>query len=290
MNEELPSSADSAIGLSATRPGRVGSIALAKAARYDAIRMCSRARAAHIGSSLSVIDILAVLYGSVVDLSPERVDDPQRDVVILSKGHAAAGAYAILANAGYFPVTWLENYCGDGGPLGGHVTKGHVPGVELSTGSLGHGLPFGLGVALGKRRRDANGHVYVLMSDGELDEGSNWEAALLGAHLELSNVTAIIDRNSLQSLDTTENTVRLEPLAAKWEAFGWTVIEVDGHDHHSIEQALRRSPSTRQPTMIIARTIKGKGVSFMENQVLWHYRSPSGEVLEAALAELGADD
>ena len=251
--------------------------------------MCAVAKAAHIGSSLSVIDILAVLYAKVARISPDSLDDPDRDVVIVSKGHAAAGLYAVLAHAGFFPPDWLDGYCSDGGPLGGHVTKGRVPGVELSTGSLGHGLPFGTGIALGRRRKGVTGHVYVVMSDGELDEGSNWEAALLAAHHELANVTVIIDRNGIQSLGSTEKTVRLEPLAAKWEAFGWTSIDVDGHDHRALEEALRRPHVAGRPTVVVAHTLKGKGVSFMEGLVLWHYRPPSGEALDAALAELGAN-
>lgn len=249
--------------------------------------MCGHAKAAHIGSSLSVIDILAVLYSGAANIDPSTVDDPDRDVVIVSKGHAAAGVYAVLGNAGFFPLDWLDNYCVDGSPLGGHVTKGRVPGVELSTGSLGHGLPFGVGVALGRMRQGRGGHVFVVMSDGEQDEGSNWEAALLAGHHELVNLTVIIDRNGIQSLDSTEATMRLEPLADKWSAFGWDSLDVDGHDHATLGQALQSARSQPRPTVVIAHTVKGKGVSFMENQVLWHYRPPTGEALQQALQELG---
>jgi transketolase len=252
--------------------------------------MCASAKAAHVGSSLSVIDILAVLYAGVAKVGPDTVGHPERDVVIVSKGHAAAGLYAVLANAGFFPIDMLERYCKDGGPMGGHVTKGHVPGVELSTGSLGHGLPFGIGIAFGRRRKGLGGHIYVVMSDGELDEGSNWEAALVAAHHHLANVTVIVDRNGIQSLGPTEDTVRLEPLIAKWEAFGWDAFDVDGHDHRALEEALRNPGALERPTVILARTLKGKGVSFMESQILWHYRSPSGEALAEALAELEAGD
>jgi transketolase len=248
--------------------------------------MCASARAAHIGSSLSVIDILSVLYSGAANVSPDRVTDPERDLVIVSKGHAAAGVYAVLGNAGFFPIEWLDGYCADGGPLGGHVTKGSVPGVELSTGSLGHGLPFGTGSALARRRRGLAGRIYVIMSDGECDEGSNWEAALLAAHHELTHLTVLIDRNGIQSLDTTERTVRLEPLADKWEAFGWHVLDVDGHDHDALARALHQTESDARPSVLICHTVKGKGVSFMEDQVLWHYRPPTGDSLEAALLEL----
>lgn len=235
-----------------------------------------------------MMDLLAVLYASGARVTPESAEHPDRDVVIISKGHAAAGTYAVLGHAGFFPLEWLDDYCKDGSPLGGHVTKGSVPGVELSTGSLGHGLPFGTGVALGRARQQRPGQVFVLMSDGEQDEGSNWEAALLAGHHELGNLTILVDRNGLQSLEGTETTVRLEPLADKWAAFGWSVKVIDGHDHEAIRSAVGDSRSSDAPTAIIANTVKGKGVSFMENQVLWHYRPPSPGVLTAALAELDA--
>lgn len=266
------------------------SIALALASRVSAVRMCGTAKAAHIGSSLSVIDILAVLYSGAAEINPAAIDDPDRDIIIVSKGHAAAGVYAVLGNAGFFPMQWLDDYCSDGGPLGGHVTRGQVPGVELSTGSLGHGLPFAVGVALGRRRKARSGHVFVVMSDGEQDEGSNWEAVLLASHHDLANLTVVIDRNGIQSLDTTEATVRLEPLADKWSAFGWNTVNVDGHDHVALDAALRGARTQRRPTVVIANTVKGKGVSFMENQVLWHYRSPTSDTLTAALVELGSPD
>lgn len=266
----------------------IASHVLASRSRISAVKMCGQAKAAHIGSSLSMIDILAVLYSGAADINPAKVDAPDRDIVIVSKGHAAAGTYATLSNAGFFPLEWLDEYCGDGQPLGGHVTKGRVPGVEFSTGSLGHGLPFGVGIALGRIRRGIGGRVFVVMSDGEQDEGSNWEAALLAAHHELSSLTVIVDRNGIQSLTSTEATVRLEPLAAKWTAFGWAAISVDGHNHSAIAEALQSATTDSRPTVLIARTVKGKGVSFMENKVLWHYRPPTGEALNQALAELGS--
>ena len=260
------------------------SLSLARNARLSAISMCTRARAAHLGSSLSLIDILAVLYSGSARVDVDTVDDADRDVVIISKGHAAAAVYAVLAHAGFFPLQWLESYCSDGGQLGGHVTSGSIPGVEFSTGSLGHGLPFGVGVALAAQRRRSPARVFVVLSDGECDEGSNWEAALVASHHELGNLVVLIDRNGLQSLAATEQTVRLEPFADKWRAFGWLVSEIDGHEHRAIAKAIQEAQAGSQPTVIICRTIKGKGVSFMEDQIVWHYRPPSLE--QAVIASL----
>jgi len=252
----------------------------------SAVRMCAQASAAHIGSSLSVIDILAVLYGQVGNIYPENLSSPDRDVVLLSKGHAAAGLYSVLAHSGFFPMEWLDEYCQDGARLGGHVTSG-VPGVELSTGSLGHALPFGVGVAITAQREQSPRKIYVVLSDGECDEGSNWEAALVSAHHKLANLTVVIDRNGLQSLTTTELTLRLEPLANKWAAFGWNVIEVDGHDHGELVNGIESNFTG--PTVVIAKTIKGRGVDYMEDQVSWHYKSPDAEQLALALDQLAGE-
>ena len=239
-----------------------------------------------MGSALSSVDILSVLYTGGSNAHPDRISSPDRDIVIMSKGHAAAAAYAVLGHAGFFPLEWLDEYCTDGAPLGGHVTKGRVPGVELSTGSLGHGLPFATGIAIASVRKESPTRVFVVMSDGECDEGSNWEAALLAGHHRLRNLTVLIDRNGIQSLGGTEQTVKLEPLADKWAAFGWAVHNVDGHNHEEISEALLRARAEPQPTVLICRTVKGKGVSFMENQVVWHYRPPGEAELTAALYEL----
>ncbi|MDO8108501.1 transketolase [Isoptericola sp. b441] len=269
---------------------------LARAARVSAVRATHRGKSSHIGSCLSVIDILAVLYSGVARVRPEAPEDPARDIVILSKGHAAAGLYSVLAHSGFFPLEWLADFSLDGSRLGGHVTSTAVPGVELSTGSLGHGLPFGVGLALAAKRTGAPRKVFVVMSDGECDEGTTWESALLAAHHGLDNLVVAVDRNHLQSLADTEQTLRLEPFAEKWSAFGWEVLTVDGHDHDGLRSALdtpRESASGEQrPRVVICETVKGKGVSFMENQVLWHYRSPDDKALATALSELlpGAED
>lgn len=252
---------------------------IAKKARIRALNMTHKAKAAHVGSSLSVIDILSVLYCETLATASTK------DVVLISKGHAAAGAYAVLCELGIVPSEWTDNYCVNGSPLGGHVTSINVPILELSTGSLGHALPYGAGRALGKKIKRENGRVFVVLSDGEMDEGSNWEAILFSAHNKLTNLTVIIDRNRLQSLSSTETTISLEPLRSKWESFNWEVHEVDGHNYKDLHSVLFDQDGER-PRVVIAETIKGKGVSFMENQILWHYRSPDIEELSSALKEL----
>lgn len=261
---------------------------LAQRIRVNVVRMTSRGASSHVGSCLSIADILAVLYGGVLKIDPSSPKWPERDRFILSKGHAGAAMYAVLAETGFFPRDWLLTHYQNGSRLSGHVSHKGVPGVEFSTGSLGHGLSVGTGMALGAKSDGARHRVVVLISDGECDEGSTWEPALFASHHQLGNLTLIIDYNKLQSLATVAETLALEPLADKWRSFGWHVIEVDGHDHVALRAALLQRPSVRHaPTCVIAHTIKGKGVSFMENRVLWHYRSPQGEELAAALSELG---
>lgn len=261
--------------------------ALARDIRCHALRMVHRANASHIATCLSMADLLAVLYGRVLRIDASRPDDPTRDRFILSKGHGAAGLYAALALCGFFPVEQLETYCADGSALAGHATHHGVPGVEVSTGSLGHGLPIGCGMALAGKREGAAYRTFVLMSDGECDEGSVWEAALFAGHHKLDNLVAIIDYNKIQSFGTVKQVLDLEPFADKWRAFGWFVLEVDGHDVHAIEQALDvLPPEHNRPTCIIAHTVKGKGVPLMEDKLLWHYRPPNAEQLEAALLGL----
>jgi transketolase len=262
---------------------------LSKAIRCHALRMVHCAKASHIGSCLSSADILAQLYGSFLRVDASNPDWEDRDYFIMSKGHAAAALYAVLCEQDFFPPELLDTYCEDGSPLGGHVSH-HVPGVELSTGSLGHGLPVAVGMALGSRVDSRDSRVVALLSDGECDEGSVWEAILIAAHLGLENLLVIVDANELQGLGLVEDVISLEPFADKWSAFGWAVREIDGHDHMQLEEALAAFPfSPMQPSVIIARTLKGKGVSFMEGSLAWHYRSPDAEQLEAALAEVLAD-
>jgi transketolase len=251
--------------------------------------MISEAKTSHIGSCLSVADILAVLYGRVLNVDPKRPAWPDRDRLIMSKGHAAAVTYAAVAEAGFMPKERLAEYARNGGQLYGHVTHMGVPGIEMSSGSLGHGLPVGVGMALTGKRSDATWRVFVVMSDGECDEGSNWEAILFAGHHKLDNLTAVIDYNKIQSLDWVEKTLRLEPLADKFRAFGWSVREVDGHDVGALGSAFQALPmEAGKPNAIIAHTVKGKGVSWMEGKVLWHYRPPTPDELVTALAEVEA--
>lgn len=258
----------------------------ARAIRIAALHCHFRSSSSHIGSGFSCADLLAVLYGGWLRISPDKVRDPQRDRFILSKGHAAAIYYAALAEYGFLPSQQLESYCQDGCALGGHVHY-QVPGVEVSTGSLGHGLPIGVGMALGGKRAGKAYRVVVLMSDGELNSGANWEAILLAAGHRLDNLLAIVDRNKLQAMGSTEDIIPLEDLAEKWRAFGWAVRRIDGHHHGAILETLEQFPfAPGKPGVIIADTVKGKGVSFMENRMEWHYKSPNQEQFDQALKEL----
>jgi transketolase len=251
--------------------------------------MIHRSGSSHIGSAFSIADILAVLYGGVLNVDPGNPARPDRDRFILSKGHAAAALYATLAERQFFPLDWLETYCRDGSPLMGHISHAGVPGVEVSTGALGHGLGIACGVALASLGQANPYRVFALLSDGECDEGSTWEAALFAAHHRLDGLIAIIDYNKIQSLGRVEDVLNLEPLADKWRAFGWSVRTVDGHNVDDLEDVLNAVPlAAGSPTCIIAHTIKGKGVSFMEDKLLWHYRSPNEDELRRALVELGA--
>lgn len=269
------------------RSGASDSQELARRIRGQALRMVARANASHIGSALSITDIVAVLYSGILNVFPERPKDPSRDRFLLSKGHACVAVYAALAETGFFPRDMLESYGSDGSPLMAHISH-HVPGVEFSTGALGHALPFGVGKALAAQRTGKDWRTVVLLSDGECGEGSNWEAFMFAAHHRLDRLTAIIDYNKLQSLGSVADTLGLEPLADKLTAFGWAVREVDGHDHKALSVDLSASRWEQgKPQMLIAHTIKGKGVPFMENKVEWHYRSPSAEQLVEALAALG---
>lgn len=262
---------------------------LARRIRMHALRMTSEGGSSHIGAVFSIADLLAVLYGGVLRVDPTNPRWPDRDRFILSKGHAGAGVYATLAECGFFSTEKLKGHYRDGSDLSGHVSHKGIPGVELSTGSLGHGLSVGAGMALGAKLDGAAHRVFVLMSDGECDEGSNWEAILFAAHHRLDNLIAIIDYNKIQSLAPVADTIALEPFADKWRSFGWNVAEVDGHDHRLIEDAMTRLPLIQgKPSCVIAHTTKGKGVSFMENSVLWHYRTARGDEFERAMQELEA--
>jgi len=260
--------------------------ALARRIRAHSLRMVHQAGASHIGSSLSIADLLAVLYGCILKIDP-KAPGPQRDHFLLSKGHAAAALYATLAECGFFPIEELDSYCQDGSLLLGHSSH-CVPGVEFSTGSLGHALPVPCGLALAAKRDRRPERVFALLSDGELDEGSNWEAALFAPHHRLDNLTVIVDFNKIQSFGAVRDVLNLDPIGDKFKACQWAVREIDGHDITQILSTLNSLPlETGKPSFILANTIKGKGISFMEGKLAWHYKSPTGEQLLTALEELG---
>ena len=241
--------------------------------RRHGVEMTHLSHGSHIGPILSVADIVAVLYADVLRFDANNPKWTGRDRFILSKGHAGASVYSALAESGFFPVEELKTHYQNGSRLSGHVSH-KVNGVEVSTGSLGHGLSIGAGMAIALKQDKSASKVYVVMGDGECDEGAVWEAALFANHFRLSNLVAVIDYNNMQSIDTCENTLELKNLADKWRAFGWNVFEVDGHNHEELKSAFMNAGKNDKPTVVIAHTVKGKGVSFMENDILWHYRFP----------------
>ena len=260
--------------------------ALAKRIRIHTLHMTSASGGSHIGAIYSCADILAVLYGGILNVDPESPADPRRDRFILSKGHAGGGLYAVLAESGFFPVEKLRTHYQDGSDLSGHVSH-KVPGVDLSTGALGHGLSVSAGMAYAARLDRRPHRVFCLLSDGECDEGSTWEAILFAGHHGLDNLVAIVDYNRIQGIGTVSQVLELDPFPEKWMSFGWSVRQVDGHSHDGLKEALADLPFTPgKPSCLIARTTKGKGVSFMEDTVLWHYRIAQGAEFDAALREL----
>lgn len=259
------------------------SLALAKAIRRTSVEMVARAEASHIGSALSIADILSVLYTEVMAFDPSDESAPHRDRLILSKGHACVSVYAALHHVGILSQAEILTYGDDFSNLMSHISH-KVDGVEFSTGALGHGLPFGLGKALAAQIRGKHWRTFIIVGDGEMQEGSNWEALMFAAHHKISTLTLIIDANNLQSLTTVEETLSIEPLKEKIEAFGWECYEVNGHDHEELRNVI--SVKTEKPRCVIARTLKGKGVSYMENEVAWHYKTPNEEQLKIALEEI----
>lgn len=242
---------------------------------------------AHMGAAFSIADILGVLYfGDVLRYKPEQPDWEDRDRLILSKGHAGVALYAALALAGFFDKEYLKTFCQPGSKLGGHPKINEIPGVEASTGALGHGLSFGIGIAYANKVDNRQNHTYVILGDGECQEGSIWEGALSAPTLGLDNLTVIVDHNKLQAMGELETIVHMQPFADKWKAFGWNVVEIDGHNCEEIRQALLTRVSD-VPTVVIANTIKGKGVSFMENVPIWHYRFPNEQELPVLFKDLG---
>ena len=250
----------------------------AQIARVSALRMTSKARASHIGSSLSVMDVLSILFAVKFNSSTNANDE-----IILSKGHASAALYAVLDSYGELNVN-LDSYCENGSQIYGHVNHHASRHVSLSTGSLGHGFPFAVGIALAKKKLAKSDLTVVVISDGELNEGTTWESTLVAAHHELSNLIVVVDRNKIQSLGFTEDTLKLEPVIDKFEAFGWETRSIDGHSYDEIYDAVYTQ--SNKPICVIASTTKGKGVKFMENTIEWHYKSPNESELIEAISEI----
>ena len=261
---------------------------LARLIRLHCLRMVFKGKSGHIGSMLSTADIYPVLYTRILNVSPDRMKDPERDRFLLSKGHGGAALLACLAELGYFPLEWLDRYYCDDGKLSGHISH-HVPGVEFSSGSLGHGLPVACGMAMAAKQRGSAHRIFCMSSDGDLNEGSSWEAIMLAGQHHWDNLVMLVDYNRLQALGASKDIIDLEPLGPKLEMFGWKAIEADGHDPQAIENALTTLPlSPGKPSAVIFRTVKGKGVSFMENEYKWHYGGLTAELLEQAIREVEA--
>jgi transketolase len=255
--------------------------------RRRAFRMVYEAQLGHPGGDFSAIDAIATLYFGVLRFDPQRPDWPERDRFILSKGHATGALYTALVAAGYFPESWLDTYMQAQSLLNGHPNRNYLPGVETNTGPLGHGFPVAAGIAVAGQITGATYRTYVLTGDGELQEGSNWEAAALAGHRKLANLTLIVDRNRLQQGARTEETITMDPLDERFRAFGWQVEMIDGHDVNALYTALGSPVGAREkPLCIIANTVKGKGVSFMENVAAWHHGVPNAEQFETAMKEL----
>ena len=262
---------------------------LATIVRAHCLRMTHRGKSGHAGSMLSMAEIIAVLYDRILRVDPENPDWPDRDRFVLSKGHAGGAVYAMLTEKGFFPKTWMRRYYRDEGQLMGHISH-YVPGVEFSTGSLGHGLPVATGMALAANQAGKKHRVFCLLSDGDCDEGSTWEATMFAAQHKFDNLTVVVDYNKVQALGFVKDVIELEPFSDKLRACRWSVREIDGHDVEAIDGALQAVPfEPGKPSWIIAHTVKGKGVSFMENTVACHYGSVNDEQLAQALDEIGVD-
>ncbi|CAH1218383.1 ADP-L-glycero-D-manno-heptose-6-epimerase [Paenibacillus plantiphilus] len=255
------------------------------AVKRSIVTMAYEAGVSHVGAALSVADIVHTLYAHIMRVDPAKSDWPERDKLVFSKAHGSSALYAVLADQGFFPQHYLSQYCVDGGVLPGHLDRTSAPGIDVSAGSLGHGLPIAVGMALAERTAGRPGRVFAILGDGECNEGAVWEAAMLASSLSLGNLTVIVDCNGLQGFDTTEKLMPQSSLAAKWQAFGWETVELDGHDPALMIEALQ-TPSCK-PSVILALTIKGCGVDFMEDRLEWHYKSPSREQWESAMRQLG---
>lgn len=267
----------------------MNSIELAKRIRIDVLHMVHNAHASHIGSAFSIADVLAVLYADILKYDVENPKWAERDRVVLSKGHAGSALYAVLGEVGFFDKEQLNEYGQNGSPFSEHISHKGIPGIELSTGSLGHGVCVATGMALAAKIDAIPCRVYAIVGDGECDEGSFWETVMFANQYNLSNFTVIIDRNNMQAMGNTDSVISTGDLAKKISEFGWNALTIDGNNHPAILSALQTKFDNGKPVCIVANTIKGKGVSFMENQLIWHYRDPQGEFYEKALEELGGE-
>lgn len=259
---------------------------LAKNLRIDVLNMIAGTGASHVGPNLSICDIMAVLYSKVMRIDPKKPEDPNRDQFLLSKGHAGATVYAVLAEMGFFPKENLKMYYKNGSTFSGHVTKTGNPGVDFSAGSLGLGINVAVGKAFAFKMDKKAGRVFVLVGNGECNEGAVWETAMFAAHHKLDNFTVIIDDNKMQSMGNSNEIINMDSMREKWQAFGFNAIEVDGHNHEELERALKTQVKGK-PTAVICNTIKGKGVSFFENSAEWHNSKLSEEIRDKAILELG---
>ncbi len=262
---------------------------ISRSIRKKLIMMHYKSRTSHIGSALSIVDILVVLYFRILSVNPQKPSWEKRDRFILSKGHAASALYCVLAEKGFFEKKLLDTYCVNGGKLSEHPDRLNVPGIEVSTGSLGHGLSIGVGMALAAKRDKKNHKIFILMSDGECEEGSVWEAVSTAGRLNLNNLVVIIDYNKLQAYDRTDDIQSIKSVKEKFRNSGWDVREIEGHEFSSIEKGLK-IPIAENPTVVVANTIKGKGIKEMEGKMEWHYKSPKKENLSDFLKELNSDE
>ena len=259
---------------------------LAKKVRIHCLKMVHKGKSGHIGSMLSMADILPIIYTQILNVDPQAPEKADRDRFLLSKGHGGAALLATLAELGYFPLEWLDQYYCDNGKLSGHISH-HIPGVEFSTGSLGHGLPVACGMALAARQAGKKHRIFCMSSDGDLNEGSTWEAIMLAGQHHFDNLIMLVDYNRLQALGKSKEIIDLESLKEKLELFGWRAAEVDGHDQKAVYESLRDLPlCCNKPSAVIFHTVKGKGVSFMENDYKWHYGGLTSDLCEKAIKEL----
>lgn len=260
---------------------------LAKETRKDVLEMLYQKKAPHVGSCFSMVELMVALYFKELSIDPEKPNEPNRDRLVLSKGHGCPVLYSVLARRGFFSRELLSNFNVNGGVISGHPNYDVMRGIEITSGSLGHGLSIGAGMAMAAEKDKRNSRVFVYLGDGELDEGSSWEAVLFANHHKLDNLIAIVDYNKLQILGKVCDVLELEPLADKWRAFGWSAKEIDGHNFEQIFKAFEEIPFIKnKPSVIIAHTVKGKGVSFMENELCWHDKYPNEEEYKRAMEEL----